>query len=332
MKEHEYLHNKSQPVEDVVSPSKRISVFRSQTFFLMVVIVILSVLFGTLNPRFLSQGNLLAVFQQIAVLGIATMSMTLLLISGGIDLSIGSMIGLSGVVICKMVMAGISPFWAILAGFLLPIGCGLINGVIVSKSKCVPLIVTLGMSYVYYGLALVISGGLFLSLRGHFTFLGRGRFLGIPVSVMVLFVVVLVVHFMLRNTKFGRRLVVMGGNEQVAFLSGINVDRLKIASYTLSGVLIGLASLVLISRLGNILANAGEGYELRALASAIIGGVTFEGGRGSVLGAFLGVVLLGIVQNGLNILNVSSYFQTFTVGLIIVVAVVVSNLEKLRRR
>ncbi len=331
MREYNYSNSENQVGEPSITLEKKVSVFRSQTFFLIVVIVILSVLFGTLNPKFLSQRNLLAVFQQIAVLGIATMSMTLLLISGGIDLSIGSMMGFSGVVICKMVMAGISPFWAVLTGFLLPIGCGFINGVIVSKSKCIPLIVTLGMSYVYYGLALVVSGGLFLSLKGNFTFLGRGRILGVPVSVIVLFVVVLMVHFMLRNTKFGRRLVVMGGNEQVAFLSGINVDRLKIASYTLSGVLIGLASLVLISRLGNILANAGEGYELRALASSIIGGVTFEGGRGSVLGAFLGVVLMGIVQNGLNILNVSSYFQTFTIGLIIVIAVVVSNLERIRR-
>lgn len=331
MNEYANLPNQNESVDRAVSLGKRTSPLRNQTFFLVMVIVVLSILFGFLNPRFLSQGNLLAVFQQIAVLGIATMSMTILLISGGIDLSIGSMIGLSGVVICKMVMSGVPSLWAILAGFVLPIGCGFINGVIVSKSRCIPLIVTLGMNYVYYGLALVISGGLFLSLKGHFTFLGRGRLLGVPVSVVVLFMVVLAVHFLLRNTKFGRRLVVMGGNEQVAFLSGINVDRLKIANYTLSGVLIGLASLVLISRLGNILANAGEGYELRALASAIIGGVTFEGGRGSVLGAFLGVVLLGIVQNGLNILNVSSYFQTFTIGLIIVVAVVVSNLEKIRR-
>jgi len=310
---------------------KRAKFFRQQTFFLVMVIIVLSALFGFLNPRFLSQGNLLAVFQQIAVLGIATMSMTLLLISGGIDLSIGSMIGLSGVVICKMVMGGYATLPAVVIGFLLPVGCGLVNGIIVSKSKCIPLIVTLGMNYVYYGLALVISQGLFLSLKGKFTFLGRGRLGGVPISVVVLFVVVIAIHFLLRNTKFGRRLVVMGGNEQVAFLSGINVDRLKIANYTFSGALIGLASLVLVSRLGNILANAGEGYELRALASAIIGGVTFEGGRGSVLGAFLGVVLLGIVQNGLNILNVSSYFQTFTIGLIIVIAVVVSNLEKVRK-
>ena len=291
----------------------------------------LSLLFGIINPRFLSQGNIFAIFQQIAVLGICTMSMTLLLISGGIDLSIGSMIGLSTVIICTLVMNGTNVYIAVLIGFSTSVVCGLINGVIVSKSKCIPLIVTLGMSYVYYGLALVISQGLFLTLKGKFQFLGRGRVLSVPVPMIILILMVLGTHFLLRNTKYGRRIVAMGGNEQMAFLSGINVDRLKIINYTLSGAIIGVASLVLVSRLGNILANAGEGYELRALASAIIGGVTFEGGRGTILGAFLGVILMGIVQNGLNILNVSSYFQTFTIGVIIVIAVVVSNIEKIRK-
>lgn len=307
------------------------SFFQNQIFFLIVVIVGLSLLFGIINPRFLSQGNIFAIFQQIAVLGICTMSMTLLLISGGIDLSIGSMIGLSTVIICTLVMNGTNIYVAVLVGFLTSVVCGLINGVIVSKSKCIPLIVTLGMSYVYYGLALVISQGLFLTLKGKFQFLGRGRVLGVPVPMIILILMVLGTHFLLRNTKYGRRIVAMGGNEQMAFLSGINVDRLKIINYTLSGAIIGVASLVLVSRLGNILANAGEGYELRALASAIIGGVTFEGGRGTILGAFLGVILMGIVQNGLNILNVSSYFQTFTIGVIIVIAVIVSNIEKIRK-
>ena len=311
--------------------NKNKSFFRNQIFFLTVVIVGLSLLFGIINPRFLSQGNIFAIFQQIAVLGICTMSMTLLLISGGIDLSIGSMIGLSTVIICTLVMNGTNVYIAVLIGFSTSVVCGLINGVIVSKSKCIPLIVTLGMSYVYYGLALVISQGLFLTLKGKFQFLGRGRVLSVPVPMIILILMVLGTHFLLRNTKYGRRIVAMGGNEQMAFLSGINVDRLKIINYTLSGAIIGVASLVLVSRLGNILANAGEGYELRALASAIIGGVTFEGGRGTILGAFLGVILMGIVQNGLNILNVSSYFQTFTIGVIIVIAVVVSNIEKIRK-
>ncbi|MDK2896513.1 MAG: ribose transport system permease protein [Candidatus Atribacteria bacterium] len=311
-------------------PKKISKIFDRQILFLILVIILLSLVFGSINPKFLTWRNLLAIFQQIAVLGIATMAMALLLISGGIDLSIGSMIGLSGVVICKLVMIGYHPAFAIFIGALIPIGCGLVNGIIVSKSKCVPLIVTLGMSYVYYGMALVISGGLFLSLKGHFTFLGRGRVLGIPVPMMVVIATVILIHVLLKYTRLGRRLVVMGGNEQMAFLSGINVDRLKIKVYTISGAIVSLASLVLVSRLGNVLADVGSGYELEALASAIIGGVTFEGGRGTMFGAFLGAILLGIVKNGLNILNVSSYFQTFTLGIIIVVAVVISNIEKIR--
>lgn len=311
--------------------NKNKSFFRNQSFFLITVIIGLSLLFGIINPRFLSKGNIFAIFQQIAVLGICTMSMTLLLVSGGIDLSIGSMIGLSTVIICTLVMNGTNVYVAVLLGFSTSVACGLINGIIISKSKCIPLIVTLGMSYVYYGLALVISQGLFLTLKGKFQFLGRGRVLGIPIPMIILILMVLGTHFLLKNTKYGRRIVAMGGNEQMAFLSGINVDRLKIINYTLSGAIIGVASLVLVSRLGNVLANVGEGYELRALASAIIGGVTFEGGRGTVLGAFLGVILMGIIQNGLNILNVSSYFQTFTIGIIIVIAVIVSNIEKIRK-
>jgi len=308
------------------------ALLKNQSFFLLIVIILLSVIFGSMNPRFLTWGNLLAVFQQITVLGIATMAMALLLISGGIDLSIGSMIGLSSVVICTLIMKGSSVALAVSIGFGIPVLCGFINGVIVSKSKCVPLIVTLGMNYVYYGLALVISQGLFLTMKGNFQFIGRGRVLGVPMPMIIVIVMVFATHFLLTYTKYGRRLVAMGGNEQLAYLSGINVDQLKIMNYTLSGAIIGLASLVLVSRLGNVLANAGEGYELRALAAAIIGGVTFEGGRGTIAGTFLGVILLGIVQNGLNILNVSSYFQTLAVGIIIVVAVVVSNLEKIRNR
>ncbi len=291
----------------------------------------LSIIFGALNPRFLSMRNLLAIFQQIAVLGIATMAMALTLISGGIDLSIGSMIGLSTVIMCKLIMGGTAVPVAILAGIVVPIGCGFLNGVIVAKSKCVPLIVTLGMGYVYYGFALVISGGLFMTMQGQFRTLGRGSIAGIPIPMYVVILMVIGTHVLLKYTKFGRRLVALGGNETVAFLSGIGVDRLKIITYTLGGAIVALASLVLVSRLGNVLANVGEGYELRALAAAIIGGVTFEGGRGNIPGVFLGVGLLGIVQNGLNILQVSSYFQTLALGVIIVAAVVVSNIEKMRQ-
>lgn len=307
------------------------SFFRGQSFFLVLVIIALSIVVGILNPNFASRNNIFAVFQQIAVLGIVTMSMVIMLISGLIDLSVGGMIGLACVVITKLVQGGMNVNFAALIGFILCIMAGFLNGVIVSKSRCVPLIVTLGMGYVYYGIALVISGGLFLTLGGGFTFLGRGKILGLPVPMIIFFLVATSTHILLKYTKYGRRLVALGGNEEVAFLAGIDVDNLKIINYTLSGAIVGLAALVLLSRLGSVLADAGNGYELRSLAAAVIGGVTFEGGRGTVWGAFLGVILLGIVSNAMNILNISSYYQTVVLGSIIVAAVVISNIGKMKR-
>ncbi len=304
--------------------------FKSQSFFLVLVIALISIVAGILNPNFMTKSNMFAIFQQVAVLGIVTMSMVLLLISGLIDLSVGGMIGLSTVIITKLVMNGMSLEFALITGVLVCLLCGFLNGVIVSKTKVVPLIATLGMSYVYYGVALVISGGLFLTLTMDFDFLGRGKILGIPVLMIIFLLVTAGTHILLKFTTYGRRIVAMGGNEEVAFLAGINVDRYKIMNYTLSGGLIALASLVLLSRLGSVLANVGNGYELRALAAAVIGGVTFEGGRGTVLGAFLGVILLGVVANAMNILNVSSYYQTVVLGAIIVSAVVISNIGKIK--
>ncbi|WZL73952.1 ABC transporter permease [Clostridiaceae bacterium 35-E11] len=301
---------------------------RNQSVLLIGVIIGISIIVSLLNPNFLTISNLFAVFQQVAVLGIITMAMVLLLISGLIDLSLGAMMGLSCVIIAKLVMNGIHIGIAIMVGVLVCILCGLINGIIVSKSKCVPLIVTLGMSYVYYGFALVISGGMFLTLGGKFKVLGRGKLLGIPIPMIVFLFIVLGTYILLKYTKFGRRIVSIGGNEEAAFLAGINIDAYKIKVYVIGSVLAALAGLVLLSRLGNALADVGNGYDLRALAAAIIGGVTFEGGKGTVGGAFLGVILLGIVSNAMNILSVSSYYQTVVLGFIIVVAVVASNIGK----
>lgn len=310
--------------------TKRSQVLKSQSFFLILVIIAISIGASLLNPNFLTRSNLFAILQQVSVLGIVTMSMVLMLISGLIDLSVGGMIGFSTVTITRLTMSGMRLEFALMIGVLLCLGCGFLNGLIVSKTKVVPLIATLGMSYVYSGLALVISGGLFLTLTTDFDFLGRGKILGIPVLVIIFLLVTVGMHVLLRLTPYGRRVVAMGGNEEVAFLAGINVVRYKIYNYVISGALVALASLVLLSRLGSVLATVGDGYELRALAATVIGGVTFEGGRGTVFGAFLGVILLGLVANAMNILNVSSYYQTVVLGAIIVLAVVISNIGKMR--
>ena len=309
------------------------SLFKNQNALLLLVLVLITVVVTLINPNFLKVSNIVAIFQQVSVLGILTMAMALLLISGGIDLSIGMIMALAGVVISRIVMGG-GPVWlAIAAGLLTAMLCGLLNGLIVSLTKTMPLIITLGMSSVYFGIALIVSGGQFMNFSGTFDSIGRTRIAGVlPSTIIFLFVVVALAFILLNYTRFGRRIVAIGGNEENAYLSGIRVTRYKVAVYTIGGLLAGIASIVLVSRLDSIVATAGTGYELAALTAAVIGGVTFEGGRGTIGGAFIGVILMGVIANVMTILSVNSYLQTAITGGIIVVAVILSNLHKLRRK
>jgi ribose/xylose/arabinose/galactoside ABC-type transport system permease subunit len=302
-----------------------------QKIVLLGVIILICITASVINPNFFAVRNFLAILQQITVLGIITMAMLSLMIARTLDLSLGAIIGLCGGILCKMVMAGYSIYRAAPFVFLLSGLCGFLNGLIVTKSKSEPLIITLGMSFFYNGLALVITDGGFLSLKGHLAWLGSGSLLGIPVPVLVLFILMILTHFILKFTKYGRRLHLIGANEEMAYLSGIAVDRYKIINYTIAGFITGVATLVLVARLGNILAGSGNGYEFRALSAAIIGGVTFEGAIGDVPGVFLGAILLGVVSNAMNVLGVSAFYQTAVMGLIIVVAVTISNINKKRR-
>lgn len=309
------------------------NVLKNQKSILLMFIILVSITVGSINSNFFAINNIITIFQQISVLGILTMGMALLLISGGIDLSIGMIMALCGVVISKVIMAGGTVIMAVPIGILVGLLCGLINGVIISKSKSMPLIITLAMSSVYFGAALVISDGEFMNFKGKFAFIGRTKFLGVlPFTLVFLFSTVIIIFILLNYTKFGRRLVAIGGNEENAYLSGINIDRYKIIAYGIGGLVAGIASIVLVSRLDSIVATAGTGYELSALMAAIIGGVTFDGGKGTIGGAFLGVIMTGIIANAMTILSVSTYLQTAVTGAIIVIAVVLSNLNKIREK
>jgi ribose transport system permease protein len=309
------------------------SIFKSQNALLLGVLVLIAVVVTILNPAFIGLNNIVSVFQQISVLGILTMAMALLLISGGIDLSVGTIVALCGVVMSQIISAGAPVAVAVGVGLAVGAACGLVNGVIVSVTKTMPLIITLGMSSVYFGLALIISGGKFMGFGGAFDSIGQSRIFGIvPPTTIFLIVVVILAFLLLNYTRFGRRIVAIGGNQENAYLSGIPIKSHKVAVYTIGGLLSGVASIVLVSRLDSITATAGTGYELQALTAAVIGGVTFEGGRGTIAGAFIGVVLLGVINNVLNILSVNSYLQTAITGGIIVVAVVLSNIRSLRRK
>lgn len=312
--------------------TKRLSALKNQTTYLILVIVVVSIVATILNPRFLSARNFFNVMQQISVLGILSMCMALLMISGNLDISIGNMAGLVGMVFVRMVLSGYSMGFSALIVLVMSAALGFINGLIIAKSKTTPLIITLGMMYVYYGIALLISEGRPHSLGGQFQFLGRAKIGPIPFTIIVYLLIFAFALILRRYTTYGRRINAIGGNSEAAFLSGINVDRHVISLYALSGLISGLAGLVLASRLGMVRADSGTGYELQALAAVIIGGITFEGGRGSLVGAFFGVLLLGIIYNAMNIVGVSSYLQTMILGAIIVIATVVSNIGTMKRK
>ncbi len=315
------------------APPRRLGrLAKNQNLLLLGVLLVICTAVTIVNPSFVKLTNIVSIFQQVSVLGILTMAMALLLISGGIDLSIGMIMALSGVVISRVITDG-GPIWlAILLGVGTATAAGMLNGVIISLTKTMPLIITLGMASVYFGIALIVSGGGFMNFSGAFDSIGRTRIAGIfPTTLIFLFVVVILSFLLLNYTRFGRRIVAIGGNEENAYLSGIRLNRYKTAVYTIGGLLAGIASIVLVSRLDSIVATAGTGYELSALTAAVIGGVTFEGGRGSIVGAFIGVILMGVIANAMTILSVDSYLQTAITGGIIVVAVILSNIGKMRR-
>lgn len=323
--------NINQNSNEKVSLKSKLSFLNTQITYLILVIIIVAIVASAINPNFLTLRNFFNIMQQVSVLGILTMCMSLLMISGGLDISIGNMAGLVAMIFAKMLIAGKSIPVSVITVILIALVLGFINGLIIAKSKVTPLIITLGMNYVFLGVALIIGGGRPQTITGQFEFLGEAKIGPVPVSIIIYLLILLFAFFLRRNTKYGRRLNAIGGNPQAAFLSGINVDLHVISIYALSGLIVGLAGLVLVSRLGMVRADSGSDFALQALAAAIIGGITFEGGRGSLVGAFFGVLLLGILYNAMNIIGVNSYVQTIILGAIIVIATVISNIGKMRR-
>lgn len=313
-----------------LSVTKRI--LRDQRILLAIVIVLIVVVVSALKPNFISVGNIITIFQQISVLGILTMAMSMLLISGGVDLSVGNIMVLSAVTMAFALDRGIPAVAAVFVGLVVGTLCGLLNGFIIAKSKCIPLVITLGTSKAFYGLALTISDGRIMNFGGVFNGLKYKLFDLFPVMLLVLVAMTLIAFLMMNYTKFGRRIVALGGNEKNAFLSGINVTGYKMAIYAISGFFCAVASIIFVARIDSITANAGTNYETNALAAAIIGGVTFDGGKGTISGAFLGCLLMGVISNAMNILGVDTNVQTIITGVIIVGAVVLSNINNLRKK
>ncbi len=290
---------------------------------LVIALVVIGAALSAAKPSFLTVPNLVNLVRQISINGILAVGVTYVLLTGGVDLSLGSLVALTGVVAACFAHPQQSPVIVpVLMGVAAGAGCGAVNGLVITRGRVAPFIVTLGMMTVARGLALVISGGKPVSnLSREFTGMGSGDFIGVPIPIVVLFAIALASYLFLKNLRLGRYVYAVGGNENAARASGIDVDAVKMFAYTVCGALAGLAGVVLASRITTGQPNAGVGYELDAIAAVVIGGTSLSGGVGGVGGTMLGALLMGVINNGLDLLNVSSYYQQIVKGLIIVGAV-----------
>lgn len=290
--------------------------------FLIIVIITL------LNPGFLSMNNILNVLRQVSINALIAFGMTFVILTGGIDLSVGSILALTGAVTAGMMASGVDPILAMFVGLLLGALLGAFNGVIIAKGKVAPFIATLATMTIYRGLTLVYTEGRPVSGMGDggaFQLLGRGYFLGIPIPVVTMIISFLILYFILKKTTFGRRVYAVGGNEEASILSGINADRIKIYVYSLIGFLSAFAALILTSRLNSAQPTAGQMFELDAIAAVVLGGTSLTGGRGWIVGTLIGALIIGVLNNGLNLIGVSSFFQQVVKGAVILLAVLLDR-------
>lgn len=311
----------------------------------LVFLLILVVIFASLQPRFLSPLNLFNILRQVSIYGIIAVGMTFVIITRGIDLSVGSLVALSGIVAAVVAKGGIEGRFMLSAdgGFSWPIAAlaamavgtlaGLLQGATVAKLAVPAFVVTLGGMTVFRGLTLAVgNGGPVSGFDEFFGWWGRGMVGPVPVPVIVFAVAALIAHFVLTQTRFGRSVYAVGSNPDAARLSGINTSRVTILVYAIVGFCSGLGGFVLAARLNSAEAVAGTGYELTAIAAVVIGGTSLYGGTGSVIGTVIGALLTGVLLNGLVILNVSPYTQQILVGLIIVAAVAFDSFIKRQSR
>ena len=290
---------------------------------LAIALALLMIGLALARPGFLHLANLVNLLRQISINGILAAGVTYVLLTGGVDLSLGSVVALSGVAAASFAHPGEhATIVPVLLGIAAGAACGAANGVVVTRGRVAPFIATLGMMTAARGLALLASGGRPVSnLAPAFTQIGSGNLLGVPVPILILAAVAMLSWIFLRNMRLGRYIYAVGGNENAARASGVHVRAVKMAAYTICGALAGLAGVVLAARITTGQPNAGVGYELDAIAAVVIGGTSLNGGVGGIGGAILGALLIGVLNNGLDLLNVSSYYQQVVKGIIIVGAV-----------
>lgn len=283
------------------------------------------------SPNFLTSTNLSSVVRQTAVINIMALGMTLIIISGGIDLSVGSILAFGGLLGTMAMEQGVPIPVGVLVGVLAGLACGLANGLMITRLRVSPFIITLGTLGIYRGLTLLISNGLPVhNIPPGFSFLGEGSLLGVPFVLWLLLGCAMLVHVLLENTRLGRYVFAIGSNEEAAVYAGVPVRFHTTAVYAIAGMLTGLAGMVEASRLMTGQPTAGQGYELQAIAAVVIGGGSLRGGEGSVTGTLVGAFIMGLLSNGSDLLGISPYVQQAIIGGVIILAVTLDELRKRR--
>lgn len=299
---------------------------------LVVLIAAIVIVMANINPYFLSFSNFRAVAVGMAPTAVIVIGMAILLASGGFDLSVGSVMALSSTVVAMLLLAGLPIPLAIACGLVLGAVAGVFNGVLVTGLGINPLIATLGTMSIARGVALVLTEGFSVSsLPSGFAWIGKAELGGFPVIVIFTLALVVIFDLAVRHTRFFRQVYFIGANEKAALLSGIHVTRVRIVAYALTGVLAALAGVLLASRLMSGTPTAGNGIELQVLAAAVIGGASLRGGEGTILGAFLGVVFVALINNSMTMLAVSIYWQMIVIGTVLVAAVALDMLIRSKR-
>ncbi len=304
----------------------------------LIALVVMVVAMSLLSDKFLTFANQRNILLQISVNLCLSIGMTLIILTGGIDLSVGAMLGLAGAVAAGLLKNGLAlkvfgvvlqftPFGAIVAGILIGLALGFFNGIAITRFKLPPFVATLGMLSIARGLTMLWTGGFPVTdLGSQFGFIGAGFFLGVPMAVWISAALVAIFYFISKRTTLGRYIYAVGGSEKATAFSGINVNRVKIWVYALGGALAAVAGLIVTARLDAADPKAGLGYELDSIAAVVIGGTSLSGGRGSILGTVLGCLIIGVLNNGLFLLDVSPFWQQVVKGFVILAAVAADKL------
>ncbi|MBP2001477.1 ribose transport system permease protein [Paenibacillus shirakamiensis] len=314
---------------EAAKPNKKFNVGQvTQKLGPLLGLIILIIIVSVLNPSFLEPLNILNLLRQVSINALIAFGMTFVILTGGIDLSVGSILALSSAFVANMMVAGLDPILAIIIGCLSGGLMGAVNGLMITKGKMAPFIATLATMTIFRGLTLVYTNGNPITGLGEsrlFQLFGRGYELGIPVPAITMVITFAVLWAVLHKTPFGRKTYAIGGNEKASIVSGIKVNRVKILIYSLAGMLSALAGAILTSRLNSAQPTAGTSYELDAIAAVVLGGTSLSGGRGRIVGTLIGALIIGTLNNGLNLLGVSSFYQMVVKGIVIVIAVLIDR-------